>query len=232
MPGVLFCLSNFDVATAWGFYWLSRLVPLAKELRYRVYDCNGEKAIPDCVYTNVTKLVSENKRHCFIGLGHGSSCIFTGQYKIRIFRCCEQPKDACKVDCYLMYSCVTARGLGPDFINKGVEVYWGWDHFAIVGKPGTLLEWLQRALYVTWGKFLSGVYTIGDAYNEAIKIWKEKEEEAKKRGDYLTARAFKWQYTHCKLLGNAKYMIYTRPVQLLAMAPVIAGVGAVLRQAF
>ena len=233
MGGVIFSLPNYDPATYHGYMIMKELVSNAKEMGHKTYECLEESATQECVFENIKKAVTETRNRCFIGMGHGWTSFFTGHAGQKIFISCQQPPDALKVQVYLMYSCYTAVNLGPDFINKKVKAYWGWDAPAWVGyynDPDS--SWLQKALLITWTKFLSGTVTLKKCYDECIGIWKRKEEEYKNI-DPALASIFRAQYTHCKLLGDGDIVFEAKtPVTLTALAPVITGVGAVLTASF
>ena len=228
---VVTCLSAFDTATKWGYPYIAKVGEAAeKEYGYKVYRCEKENATQSCVYSKLKETVKTPT--VFIGLGHGGSNVFTGQWFEYIFVACHQPKEAYsgwKV--YLMYSCLTARGLGPDFVNKGVKAYWGWNHYALVGSPEHEAAWkLQDVLREAWIMWLSGHYTLGDCLKYAKDQWYKLAEEWKSKDPKL-ADAFKWQADHCIVIGDDKVkapIVLGREILPIVGSFIAFGIGATI----
>lgn len=207
MTSVVASIPLYDPATEWGYPYIRQVAEEAQRLGYYVKICEKDSATPQCVYSALADPNVKNDVGAFVGVGHGDADVFTGQNSVPIFKTCQQPPETFSGQkAYLMYSCITARGLGPDFVQKGAKAYWGWDDYALVGRPGTKYEKLQTVLRDAWIMFLRGS-TIGEAYNWARQQWYQIAEQCRQQGDLQCYSAFKWQADHCKLLGDPNFKL-------------------------
>jgi len=103
-----------------GYYGLQHVVDYANQLhRWTLIDMTKEQANKNPIYA----AIDEHDPASFTGVGHGNSCIFTGDAEQAIFTCDECGKLANRI-VYLL-SCLTGQGLGPAIIDNGGVAYAG-----------------------------------------------------------------------------------------------------------
>jgi hypothetical protein len=121
MDTVTITRPNFEMATYLGSLALKHGVDYMRGRGLTVDDLFSNNAVRSKVLESLSRYDSV----CFMGVGHGSSDVFTGHNFERIWWTCDCKELRGRV-VYLL-SCLTGQRLGPDMVNdKGAWCYIGY----------------------------------------------------------------------------------------------------------
>jgi hypothetical protein len=125
--------------------------------------------------SNVVNSLMSRDPALFIGVGHGSASVFTGQNQEVIFYKCNCRELSGRVT--FLLGCLTGRELGPDIVDKGGRCYIGYkEEFTWVQERevNPLEDGLGRAFFepvLEICKRLADGETAGSAYRASIDKW-------------------------------------------------------------
>ena len=184
MTNVVISRPDFERAVLYGSYWLYKVVKYYKEKGFHVFDLYGGYANRD-----VWAVRTKQSRLC-TGVGHGNADVFTGQNYDILWRTCQYEKSEVQGKIVFLLSCLTARRLGKDIIDKGGQCYIGWyeEYIFMVSKGPSDDDPYQQAflkpisdalnLLADGKKTGEVVNWLYNRYTELIKEWENIDPEA------------------------------------------------------
>jgi len=110
-----------DTATRLASLAVGSAVAYMRSRQIDVEDLASSRATRSSVVSSLTG----RDPALFIGVGHGSASVFTGQNQEKIFWKCNCRELAGRVT--FLLSCLTGRELGPDIVSKGGRCYMGYN---------------------------------------------------------------------------------------------------------
>jgi hypothetical protein len=160
-----------DIAVKLASLAIGNAVSYMRARQIDVEDLAGSMA----TRSNVVNSLMRRDPALFIGVGHGSASVFTGQNLNRILWKCNCKELSGRVT--FLLSCLTGRELGPDIVNKGGRCYIGYrEDFVWVQERDVnpLEDRLGRAFFepvLEICKRLADRETTGSAFRASIDKW-------------------------------------------------------------
>lgn len=176
---VLFLRPEFDLATRYGHFWLSQLIPYATERGWEVVDLEGDSVTPD----GFLAALASSAPILIHGCSHGNATTFTGQNAVPLLVACLNDDLMSERFVYLL-SCITGKELGPSMVDKGCRGYLGYteeftwcvdESYAVEEDPyampfGDCSNAVARALLD--GRSVVDAHAVGvDNFNAEIERW-------------------------------------------------------------
>ena len=182
------------------YYGLLYAVQYAQSKGYNICDLASSDAVKEKIYEKLDEL----DPIFFFGIGHGNKDIFTDDREQAVWRCgeasCPLPPDNLRNRIVYLWSCLTARELGPKIIEHGGWSYAGFKQIWVwltegeaVGDPYD--DKYAKGFYESGNELIIALLnrkTIKDAvqasidkYNEWIDYWKTS-------GDPHASECIKW----------------------------------------
>lgn len=169
------------------YYGLLHIVQYIRERGYVVYDLSGSKCIRSEIYDKLENL----NPSLFAAMGHGYIDTFTDNNEAIVWRCgyisCSYPPGNLKNRIVYLWSCLTARELGPEIINYGATAYigfneeWIWVSSSPAGDPYN--DPYARCFFDSGNEVIKAlvdgctvkeaVQRAIDRYNQWIEYWKQ-----------------------------------------------------------
>ena len=135
------------------------------------------------------------------GVGHGVSDAYTGDQGAAIFRVGDYSPEESGGKIVHLFSCHTARRLGPDFVRHGCRAYFGYDGLVTVppGYAGVLFECDSEI-----DKAFADGLSAAEVYGRAVGRYNERIREFRAAGRVYAAAALELDRDHLRAPSSGR----------------------------